>query len=107
MGREKTLRERLALGQPDLVADLYLYSTDDGGKTLPIVLGYGCPCSANKDVAEAWDGYPLVESKLMPGERRRVGFVFMSGQQAVDALTVSDSFYLWEGKLIGEAHIVR
>jgi hypothetical protein len=71
------------------------------------VLGYGCPCSIDRDVQEAWDGYPLVDRPMMPGEERRVGFIFMSGREAVKALSAAERFYLWEGKLIGEARIVR
>jgi len=44
---------------------------------------------------------------MMPGERRRVGFVFMSGVDAVEAFTTTKMFYLWEGWFIGEAMIVR
>ncbi|OYW16366.1 MAG: hypothetical protein B7Z39_01245 [Novosphingobium sp. 12-64-8] len=107
MNRATTLRERLAQGTPELIADLHLYSSEDGGKKLPLVLGYGCPCSIDKDVKEAWDGYPLVDIPMMPGERRRVGFVFLSGNKALEALSTADCLYLWEGKLIGEARIVR
>lgn len=94
-------------GQPDLVADLYLYPTDVGGKTEPIQLGYGCPCRVGMDTREAWDGYPLLDEEMMPGERRQVGFVFLSGRDAVEALASDDRFYLWEGGFIGEAQIVR
>ena len=107
MTLETSLRERIVSGKPDLVADLYLYPTKAGGKTKPIQLGYGCPCSASKDTSEAWDGYPLLNGEMMPGERRQVGFVFLSGLDAVDALASGDSFYLWEGRFIGEARIVR
>ena len=71
------------------------------------MLGYGCPCSKDKSQTEAWDGYPLLEAMMVPGERRRVGFVFLSGYRAVEALASSDMFYLWEGRFIGEATIVR
>ena len=107
MPRATTLRERLAEGTAEMVVNLHLYSTDEGGKSLPIVLGYGCPCSIDKNCREAWDGYPLVDSPMMPGETRRVGFVFFSGREAVKALSPSGCFFLWEGKLIGEAQIVR
>ena len=107
MNRATTLRERLACGTPELVADLHLYSFEEGGKKLPLVLGYGCPCSVYEDTREAWDGYPLVDSPMMPGETRRVGFIFLSGNEAVEALSTGECFYLWEGKLIGEARIVR
>jgi hypothetical protein len=44
---------------------------------------------------------------MMPGETRRVGFIFLSGNEAVEALSTNEYFYLLEGKLIGEARIVR
>lgn len=101
-----TLRERLTKGTPELVVNLHLLSTDEGGKALPMVLGYGCPCSIDRNSREAWSGYPLLDSPMMPGETRRVGFVFLLGREAVDALSSTGHFFLWEGKLIGEAKIV-
>jgi hypothetical protein len=89
-----------------LVADLHLYPEEAGGRTQPIVIGFGCPCFPYKASREGWDGYPLLEHEMMPGETRRVGFVFLSGREAVDALSSLDPFYLWEGKIIGEARIV-
>ncbi len=107
MTREMTLRDRLSNNQPDLVVDLYLYPTDAGGKTKPIMLGYGCPCSKDTSCTEAWDGYPLLEEVMWPGERRRVGFLFLSGSKAIEAFESSKMFYLWEGRLVGEATLVR
>jgi len=43
---------------------------------------------------------------MAPGESRRVGYIFLSGIKAVEALSVNGKFYLWEGRLIGEATIV-
>jgi len=42
----------------------------------------------------------------MPGETRRLGFFFMSENDAADAMREAGSFYLWEGRLIGEARVV-
>lgn len=106
MSRDTTLRQRLALGMPDLTADLHLYPTDAGGRGGPIGLGWGCPCSKDKTLQEGWDGYPLLASEMMPGERRRIGFVFLSGAEAVLALQPGGRFYLWEGRFIGEAEII-
>jgi hypothetical protein len=106
MTRETTLRHRLALGAPDVTAEFYLYPTE--GRRGPIALGWACPCSRDKEFSEGWDGYPLLESEMMPGERRTLGFVFLSGAEAASALTTNNPlFYLWEGKLIGEAKIIR
>jgi hypothetical protein len=44
---------------------------------------------------------------MMPGERRRVGFVFLSGAVAALALNSSERLYLWEDRLIGEAVICK
>jgi hypothetical protein len=44
---------------------------------------------------------------MIPGERRRLGFVFLSGATAVLALRSCERFYLWEGRFIGEAEIVQ
>ena len=44
---------------------------------------------------------------MMPGERRTLGFVFLSGAEATSALAASDKFYLWEAGVIGEADIIR
>jgi hypothetical protein len=106
MTRETTLRERLALRLPDLVVDLYLYPTEAGGRKGAITLGWGCPCSKDDRLEEGWDGYPLLQSEMTPGERRRLGFVFLSGAEAVLALRSCERFYLWEGRFIGEAEIV-
>jgi hypothetical protein len=44
---------------------------------------------------------------LAPGESCRVGYIFSNGQKAIEALSVNGKFYLWEGRLIGEAIIVQ
>ena len=53
-----------------------------------------------------YTGWPQLEEPIEPGQRRLLGFVFLAGQEAVDALRVGDTFYLWEGRFIGEAVIV-
>jgi hypothetical protein len=100
-----TLGQRLARGLPDLTVNLYIYPTDAGGRNGPIGLGWGCPC-INKTLQEGWDGYPLLEREMTPGERRRLGFVFLSGAEAVLALRPGGRFYLWEGRIIGEAEVI-
>ena len=39
-------------------------------------------------------------------EQRRLGFVFLSGEEAADALRNVGIFYLWEGRFIGEARVI-
>ncbi|MGB6451747.1 MAG: hypothetical protein WBE92_13425 [Steroidobacteraceae bacterium] len=43
---------------------------------------------------------------MAPGERRQLGFVFLSGEEAAAQLRRSGRFFLWEGRFIGEG-IVR
>ncbi len=102
-GRAEFLRN----AKPELVADLRLYSTEEGGRKSPIPPGWGCPCSAERNTNEAWDGFPILgEQEMRPGEARRVGFVFLSGEAAALLFRRAGSFYLWEGRFIGEATVV-
>jgi hypothetical protein len=59
-----------------------------------------------QDAARRLGRLPLLESEMMPGERRRLGFIFLSGAGAVLALRPGGRFYLWEGRIIGEAEII-
>jgi hypothetical protein len=43
---------------------------------------------------------------MSPGETRRVGYVFLSGNEAVTYLRSVNKFYIWEGRIVGEAKIV-
>jgi hypothetical protein len=56
---------------------------------------------------DGWDGYPLLQTEMMPGERPTPGFVFLSGAEATSALTANDKFYVREAGVIGEASIIR
>jgi hypothetical protein len=93
--------------EPQLVAHVKLYTTENGGKTQPAYLGWGCPCMATKmQPLSGYDGWPLLgDSPLYPGEERRVGFVFLSPEGA-ETLKRAGHFYLWEGRFVGEADVV-
>jgi hypothetical protein len=101
--------EQLRSMKPELVADLWLYPTEAGGRKAPIKLGWGCPCSVQKTTDDCWDGYPLLgDEEMKPGESRRaIGFVFASGNEAPDKMGAAGKFYLWEGHFIGEASVVK
>jgi hypothetical protein len=100
----------LAKMSPHLVADVELFSTEDGGKTFPAVPGWGCPClPSDKPPLVGFDAWPLLgDTPLAPGEQRRVGFVFfLPAEKAVNSLSQAGTFYLWEGRVIGRAVVVE
>jgi hypothetical protein len=102
-----TRADWLRSASPQLIADVTLYPTSEGGKSLIAQPGWGCPCCSTKSIpARGWDGWPILEGPLAPGDRRRLGFVFLSGEQAADVLRKAGTFYLWEGRFIGEASVV-
>jgi hypothetical protein len=43
---------------------------------------------------------------MEPGEQRRVGFFFLSGEEAAVIMREAGTFYLWEGRFVGEAKVV-
>jgi hypothetical protein len=100
--------DKLKATSPDLVVHLTLYPTEAGGRKSPFPPGLSCLCCADKSAASGWDGCPqLGDEPLYPGQTRRVGFIFLSGQEAAAALSKSAKFYLRENRLIGEAQIVH
>lgn len=107
-----TRAESLRKMSPHLVADVYLYPISEGGKKLTVLPGWGCPCSPSKSAdALLCDCWPLLEGPFGPGERRRLGFVFLHGNgiakdDILATLRRAGTFYLWEGHFIGEAVVV-
>jgi hypothetical protein len=92
---------------PDLIADVTLYKTEEGGRRGPAPPGWGCPTAiASNHSAEAWDAWPqLGDEPLKLGETRRAGFVFFSPQGA-ETMRRAGKFYLFESGCIGEATVV-
>ncbi|CAH1672536.1 conserved hypothetical protein [Hyphomicrobiales bacterium] len=92
---------------PDLVADVRLYTTQEGGRTSAALLGYGCPCFTSKDLARGgWDArLQLGDEPFEPGTQRRVGFVFLTPEGA-DAIRRAGRFYLFETRFVGEGTVI-
>ena len=95
--------------KPDLVAELTLLPAEESARSLPLPPGYSCPCFSSRDRREnGWDARLLLEDESMAlGETRTIGFVFLSGQEAVEALSTKPTFFLWDGGIIGEARVVE
>lgn len=93
--------------EPQLVANVRLYATEDGGKSVPAYPGWGCPCLVSQEQPiSGYDGWPILNDPILPGqERKDVGFVFLSPEGA-EAMRRAGRFHLWEGKFIGEASVV-
>jgi hypothetical protein len=93
---------------PQVIADVTMYPAAEGGRITTAYPGWGCPCCVSREQPIiGYDGWPLLgESTLEPGDRRRLGFVFLSGEEAAEIMRAAGTFYLWEGRFIGEAVIV-
>src|ERR1700683_4239843 len=101
--------EQLRKMSPQLIADVTLYRTEDGGRRSPAMLGWGCPCCLSKDtpIVAAYDCWPLLgDMPIRPGDSRRLGFVFISGEETAKLFKSAGKFLLWEGGFIGEATVV-
>lgn len=93
---------------PELVANVRMYETREGGRAGPALPGWGCTVMAsNLEPLPGWDALPLLRDQpLYPGESRRLGFVFLTPEEALPAINEAGRFYLWEGRFIGEATVV-
>ena len=99
----------LKTAAPHLVADVRMYATDSEGRKGPAALGWGVPCMISlAEPLKGWDAWPIFDENrpLEPGENRQVGFYFLSGDEAARAMRDAGHFYLWEGRVVGEARVV-
>ena len=105
MGRAEQLQGM----SPQLIAEVTLYATADGGRKSTAFPGWGCPCCVSRqEPIVGYDGWPLLgDTPIEPGERRRLGFVFLSGEEAAVIMRQAETFYLWEGGFVGEAKVVQ
>ena len=109
---------------PQLVADVVMFHTSQGGRAGPALPGWGCPCwpAISQPVAGSdgrlqpprsdptaapvmYDGFPLLgDAPLLPGQALRLVFVFLS-PDAPEQLRRAGRFYLWEGAFVGVATV--
>jgi hypothetical protein len=92
---------------PHFKVDVTLYPTDKGGRQEPIKReGFGCPCKLDERSDTAADCRLLLGGQtIAPGETKRVGIRF-SYEPAVPIFRLAGKFYLWDGRIIGEATVV-
>jgi hypothetical protein len=102
-----TRAEQLKSMKADLTAQVLLYSTAEGGRSGPVLPGYGCPCVASKsEPLEDFSGWMLLGDEApYPGDQRDLGFVFLTPEGA-SAMRAAGTFYLWEGRSVGEAKVI-
>lgn len=111
-GKGKTRAELLQAMTPQLITDVKMYTEAEGGRNTPAPPGWGCPATLSKSRGEktaplfCYDAWPILHEHLVPGDERRVGFVFLSGQEAADVFKKAGIIYLWEGRFVGEAVVV-
>ena len=93
--------------EPQIVADVWLYETADGGRAGPALPGFGCVLVTSKELPySGWDALLLLRDRPMhPGERRQLGFVFLTPESALSGVRQAERFYLWDGRFIGEGTI--
>jgi hypothetical protein len=65
---------------PQLIAEVTLYATVDAGRKSTAFPGWGCPCCVSRqEPIVGYDSWPLLgDTPIEPGERRLLGFVFLS-----------------------------
>lgn len=100
--------EMLKSREPQLIADVELYPAGQNPRDGPLMPGFGCPCTTSKELpVSGWDCLLMLGDEPMQlGEKRRIGFIFLSGDEAADALCEAGKFWLWERGVIGEAKVV-
>lgn len=93
---------------PEMVVDITLYSTTQGGRRSPTpAMWFGCPCKLSPNANLAWDARFYFDAPIAPGETRRgVGVIFLSRDSA-SRFREARRFYLWEGRIIGEAVVAE
>lgn len=90
-----------------LTVGLRLYTPDEGGRSKDVLPGWRCPCFPAKDnTMGGYDCLPNLTKPLSPGESRRVELHFLSGE-AVETLRRAQTFFLWDGRFVGEATVVE
>jgi hypothetical protein len=89
---------------PHFMVDVTLYPAEMDGRTEPIAReGFGCPCMLDEKSNTFADCRLFLSGQhISPGETKRVGIRF-SFDPAALLFRSAGKFYLWDGRVIGEA----
>jgi hypothetical protein len=92
---------------PVFMAEITLYPSDQGGRSGPIIGDwFECPCKFDPKDFSAWDCRILTNGeRFAPGETKQFGMVFLT-PEAAGLFAAVRIFYLWEGRIIGEAKAI-
>src|SRR4051794_29124612 len=97
MTRDEVLRNK----KPDMVVDLWIYPSERGAGSIRSCSVGVLPARVQQQEGAGWvgyDGWPqLGDTKMEPGDSRRVGYLLAAGQEAVAYLSAAERFYVWDG----------
>ena len=97
----------LAGREPHLIAEVRFYSTSESGRKNPVPNGYGCPCVLKPRLLEGDDArFLFAQDWVELGETVTAKLCFTFGHMVATKYIEARHFYLWEGKLVGEATVV-
>ena len=93
--------------KPDIVANVTLLSTNQGGRLGPTSSEvFRCPIEFDGAYFDCWINVAEVGS-LAPGSTMRVGITFLCPELIVPRLLPGLEFRLWEGRIIGYGTVVE
>ncbi len=90
----------------DVIADIYFYPTERGGRNGHLPLNqYRCPMVINEEMFDCV--LLLPKDKLInPGDTVRVSMEFLSPQIVLPMLSVGKKFQLWESGIKAEGEVI-
>lgn len=94
----------------DAMARVFLYPTEEGGRTQPLMPPwYGCPTL----IDDVDDGYHDCRfwvadiGPIFPGQTTIVPIAFLAPNLFADKIIVGRKFKMWERRIIGEGEITE
>jgi len=93
--------------QPDILAKVYLYPTDQGGRKSPTPSNYiGFPCYFEGNY---YDCRLLLDGigSISPGDTVDVPIIFLYSEKIMTLLKIGSKFKLWEGGFKGEGVVLK